>query len=367
MLQSRWEAIAESIRSDIQSGALKPGDRLPTETELLERWGVARMTVHRAMKRLHEEGLIVRRRGIGSVVASLAPRDNRSVALVLRHHDNVFESGFAEGIREGLPDARHLIVYSSKDAEHERQLVKDLSRETDGIIIFPTCDPANTDSIRATADSGFPLVFIDRIPDGLEVDAVVTDNYNATLEALRSMIARGHRRIAFFGAENPHISSARERYEAYVRAMEEAGTPDCERFVRTFPPGPQWRFLLQSTQDAVAAMIHDEEPITAAFAVHDQFLAAILESCDRLDIDVPGQLELVSFCDYPEWILRESHGVCRIVQQTRLVGRLAAERLLHRIKSVPLPPTVIRVPALFHPSENGAAPVHAASANTITR
>lgn len=56
-------SIAASLRERIASGRLVPGDRLPTERDLVEEFGVARMTVRHALDILQLEGLIDRRRG----------------------------------------------------------------------------------------------------------------------------------------------------------------------------------------------------------------------------------------------------------------------------------------------------------------
>lgn len=65
--------IAERIRSDIErrirSGALRPGDRIPFEYELVAHYGCARATVNKALSALSRAGLIERRRKAGSFVA----------------------------------------------------------------------------------------------------------------------------------------------------------------------------------------------------------------------------------------------------------------------------------------------------------
>lgn len=68
--------IEQDIRALIDSGALKPGDRIPTEDELCDRYGVARMTVRHGLSRLVAAGTLVRRRGIGTFVA--APKIERA-------------------------------------------------------------------------------------------------------------------------------------------------------------------------------------------------------------------------------------------------------------------------------------------------
>ncbi|HEY8447727.1 MAG TPA: extracellular solute-binding protein [Thermomicrobiales bacterium] len=61
--------LAARIRQQIEQGELKPGDRLPTEQELCAQLGVSRTPVRRALKRLTEEGLLVRYPGRGTFVS----------------------------------------------------------------------------------------------------------------------------------------------------------------------------------------------------------------------------------------------------------------------------------------------------------
>lgn len=64
------DAIAQQIRSKIISGDFEQGEKLPTEHELSEKFGVSRNVVREAIARLKLNGLIETRRGIGSFVAA---------------------------------------------------------------------------------------------------------------------------------------------------------------------------------------------------------------------------------------------------------------------------------------------------------
>jgi GntR family transcriptional regulator len=77
--------IAENLKQAISDGTLKPGERLDNELDLTERLGVSRPTVRQAVQRLVDQGLVVRRRGLGTVV--IAPRILRSVALTSLYDD----------------------------------------------------------------------------------------------------------------------------------------------------------------------------------------------------------------------------------------------------------------------------------------
>ncbi len=73
---SRWPLsaqLAQLLRSEIRSGRLVVGDLLPSEHELADDHGVSRETARRSLAMLAEEGLITRRRGVGSIVADARP------------------------------------------------------------------------------------------------------------------------------------------------------------------------------------------------------------------------------------------------------------------------------------------------------
>jgi len=61
--------LEKFLRDQILSGALKPGDAIPPESQLAQQFATSRMTVRQAFSRLVFEGLIVRHRGRGSFVA----------------------------------------------------------------------------------------------------------------------------------------------------------------------------------------------------------------------------------------------------------------------------------------------------------
>lgn len=62
------------LREKIASGAVAPGERLPTESELIKQYGVSRITVRQALGTLAEEGLIERQQGRGTFVSQRRTR-----------------------------------------------------------------------------------------------------------------------------------------------------------------------------------------------------------------------------------------------------------------------------------------------------
>src|SRR5688572_12646073 len=67
------DQLAARLLSQVQQGALVPGDRLPTEQQLAQAHGVSRTVVREAVHQLRSQGVLVSRQGSGVYVALPAP------------------------------------------------------------------------------------------------------------------------------------------------------------------------------------------------------------------------------------------------------------------------------------------------------
>lgn len=74
MTQPRYLQIKSTILEKIQSGALRPDDKIPSEHKLAETFSVSRLTVQRAIRELVSEGLLRRTQGSGTYVNNFTHR-----------------------------------------------------------------------------------------------------------------------------------------------------------------------------------------------------------------------------------------------------------------------------------------------------
>lgn len=92
-----YEQVKDWVRRHISRGDWRPGDPVPSEAALMERFSVSRMTAHRALRELAAEGLVTRTQGSGTRVAQL---HRISSQLVIRDiHEEVAERGHVHGTR----------------------------------------------------------------------------------------------------------------------------------------------------------------------------------------------------------------------------------------------------------------------------
>ncbi|MGD9980118.1 MAG: GntR family transcriptional regulator [Hyphomonadaceae bacterium] len=76
-----YHQLERQLRERITRGEFKPGEALPTEERICVQYGVSRITVRRALDALIAEGLITKRRGVGSFVTPPSAGGVRSVRL----------------------------------------------------------------------------------------------------------------------------------------------------------------------------------------------------------------------------------------------------------------------------------------------
>ncbi|MGW1344675.1 GntR family transcriptional regulator [Kribbella sp. NPDC002412] len=69
-----YAQVADGLRRAIQSGELAAGSKLPSGRELAAEWGVALMTLQKAVDQLRAEGLVYSQQGRGVFVAASGDR-----------------------------------------------------------------------------------------------------------------------------------------------------------------------------------------------------------------------------------------------------------------------------------------------------
>ncbi len=88
--------LAQILHGEIMSGELRPGDRVPSENELSDRFGLSRMTARKAITVLTDEGLVRREKGKGTFVSS--PRVDGGIFLIPDFHEEMRRQGVSSGV-----------------------------------------------------------------------------------------------------------------------------------------------------------------------------------------------------------------------------------------------------------------------------
>ncbi|MFC8069029.1 GntR family transcriptional regulator [Streptomyces sp. NPDC057293] len=114
----KYQRIADALREAIEAGEYGPGDRLPGENDLMDTYGVARMTARQALSVLRDEGLAEARKGAGVFVREFRPIRRRGIDRLAREQWGNGRSVWSADVEDRALEVDRITV--SEEAPPER-------------------------------------------------------------------------------------------------------------------------------------------------------------------------------------------------------------------------------------------------------
>lgn len=338
----KYQVICRSIRDAIASGEYKPGQRLPSEAELVKTFDASRITVNRALRELQLVGIIDRRAGSGSYVR---PQGKKTYTFGLLipdlGHTEIFEP-----ICRGMAIAeetehQHALLWSRTltDSEPKESQATDLCRrmvaeKVAGVFfapleLTPAKDAVNQTIVETLEKAGIPIVLLDRdlvgYPQRSRYDLVGIDNRRAGYTIAEHLLNVGCERIAFV-ARPGSAPTVEARIAGYREAILDRGRPWDPKFVQRIAP---W------DKDAVAEMLETVKP-DGVVCANDFTAANLMKTFGELGVEVPTQVKLAGIDDVKYACLLPVP-LTTIHQPCAKMGAAAVNAMKQRIKTPDLP------------------------------
>lgn len=237
----KYARIVETLTDMIRQGTYQPGDRLPSDEDLVEQYGASRNTVVRALSDLRDAGLVERIQGAGTFVAKDVPSDAPRCMFIGDGHFDPESRDSVFGRLEMAID-RLLRVRSGAVLELDRPLADSLiehkeravtyavQQELDGVFYLPleaqeNAAEYNEKWLRRLHDAGIAVVLLDQdttVGEGRSAhDLVCLDHETAGLQVGQHLKDAGAQRILVLG---PDIfpSTVEQRIRGLTRALDGA-------------------------------------------------------------------------------------------------------------------------------------------------
>ena len=299
----KYKQIYARLRSALANQEFAPGDKLPSENELVEQFGASRPTVSRALAQLETEGLVERRAGSGTFVRAKDVEQRLVFGLLIPDLGvtEIFEP-ICRGISIERTGPSHDLLWGSTlspgaAVEDQAQQLCDyyLQKKVSGIFFAPLELTASNDEINrritsAIDEAKIPIILLDRdlcpYPQRSKYDLVGIDNRRAGFTITTHLLDRGARRIVFFARPNsaPTVAMRTAGYLDAIRDFAERGAAG-----RTESGDP-------SDVSLIRAIISRHHP--DAFVCPNDFTAArLMASLNTLGLQVPAQMRVAGFDD----------------------------------------------------------------------
>jgi DNA-binding LacI/PurR family transcriptional regulator len=252
-----------------------------------------------------------------------------------------------------------IAIDSNDDGARQREVVSLLrSQRVEGILLVVASGEESLAQLPKLVDSGLPVVCLDRLPGGVEVDSVCVEDSSAAEMGVRHLIEMGHTKIGILTGELT-LKNEQARLQGYRNAFQKTGIP--------IKPGFIWEASLRQ-EDAVAICrknlsLPAKRP-TALFATNGVTGLGALRGMLDCGLRTPEDIAFVTFDELTaEDVFRPS--ITSIVQPAYDIGYRATEILMERIHEGTIaalqgPRIEIRLPATLKVRESSSQPLEKA-------
>lgn len=352
--------LTSELRRQVKNGGLKPGDRLPTFSELRARYGLHKNTVERAHMLLEQEGLVIREHGRGIFVADGHNGADKSIqggqglialcgAGFLSSRSSPYWSKLLEGLWAG---------FGSDGEDHSPQLLlleqcsPEVAGKADGILINASWHEGE----RAEVPPGLPAVSLLIQNQVCEIDSVVADDYAGSRAAARHLLELGHRRIGYLCGGEDRVILPR-RLAGYRDALQEFGVTPQPGWVRRWKKeSPQIEFVAIGYEQ-MAQWIHEgwtELGCTALLALNDETAIGVIRALEESGSGVPEDVSVMGFDGTDLGDLSQVR-LSTIEVPLREIGKTAMALLLRKMREGTGDVEHVTLPAMLRIGETTAA------------
>ncbi len=345
-----YRFIYDRLKQDISDGVYPPGALMPTELSLSEQYGVSRPTVARAYNKLQDEGMITKKKGMGTVVNE-SPRERRKLTFGLllpgAGESEIFsvindrlltlsEEGSFNCIWEGA---------TASNANIRRELIAGccdnyISRKVDGVFFsplerVPDAGTVNREICTRLTEAGIPVVLIDRdiceMPQRSAYDMVSLDNFSAGCIMARHLIERRCSDIHFFYRPDS-AGSVRIRLAGIRETLHAAGIPLPESNIHCGEP---------DCRSAIAG-IGIKRGETGIICANDATAAVLMSALAAEGYEISTDLLICAFDDM-KYSMHLRHPLTSFRQPCREIADTSVELMMRRIASPGIHPLAVNL------------------------
>ena len=310
--------------------------RQVTIKDIAEKLSISPSTVSRSLKD-HPDISVKTRNAVKELAKLLGYKPNlialnlknsrtNTIGLLVPEIEHHFFSTIINGIEEVAYQNNYNVLIVQSNESYLREVLNTqtlLGNRVDGMLASFSKETKDFSHFQQLIDNEIPLVFYDRAVDNLHADVVVVDDYSGAYNAVKHLITRGCKRIAFYSAPQ-HLILGKDRYNGYVDALEANNIKFDKNLVYSCD-------TFESAIKISQSILKKVDRPDGIFAVNDLTAVGIMKVARKLGINIPDELKIVGFensksgsiCD-PELTTVDQFGYN--------LGKKAMTILLDRIK-----------------------------------
>lgn len=260
---------------------------------------------------------------LNQLAHSLVKSRTNTVGIIVPEFLTQFFPNVIVGAQLVLRQAGYNLMIMQSGESYETEVANTkalLANRVDGLLVSMSHETNNYDHFRTFEKRDIPMVYFNRVIEGLGTHKVVADDFQGAFTVVEHLIQNGYRRIAHLGGP-PNLLISQERERGYREALKKYNLPALPELII------HGDFTAQKAAIYGKHLLDLSEPPDAIFAVNDPTAIEILTLAKAKGVRVPEELGVVGFSDDPI-ALHIGNGLTTVKQPTAQIGEAAAAMIL---------------------------------------
>lgn len=260
------------------------------------------------------------------IARSLINQRSQTIGVIVPEITHHFFSKVISGIEGVAYDAGYHIMLCDSNESYEREVINTkalISNQIAGLIVSISQSTKEGSHFEYLQQQGIPLVFFDRVFDGVNTSKILVDDYGGAYKAVEYLIKKGYKRIAHLGGPE-HLSISRDRFTGYLNALNTFGISYKKELVHF------GGFHEEDGVKGIQVLLELKEPPDAVFAVNDPVAIGVYEEVKKRALRIPQDIAVVGFSNNPVSALI-SPPLTTIEQPAYELGKRTVNVLLEQI------------------------------------
>jgi LacI family transcriptional regulator len=264
-----------------------------------------------------------------SLAASLRNNKSKTIGIMISRINRPFISSLISGIEESARNAGYNVIISQSNDRYSDEVSNTKAfydSRISGLVVSLSMETKKLNHFQQFLDSRIPIVFVDRVPEKLEVYRVVIDNYSAGYKATQHLIEQGCKRIAHFAGAQ-HLNVYRDRKKGYLDALIDNNIPIDKKLIKNFNS-----LSFEEGEKAANKLLDMTNPPDGLFSANDTAAVSAIMCAKKRGVKIPEELAIIGFNDDPISSIVEP-GLSTISHPAIEMGKISAEKILEHLQN----------------------------------
>lgn len=264
-----------------------------------------------------------------AIALSLRNQKTNIIGVVIPETVHFFFSTVISGVEDEAMKEGYNVMICQSNEKYEREadsIDALMGARVDGLLVSISRETSDLEHLKKVVSEGTPMVFFDRLVEGMNASSVIVDDYQGAYDAVEHLIKQGCKNIAHLSGPNNLIIS-RKRKEGYISALEDYEIPVNEDYIVECRNGKE-----EEAQKAMTTLLESGIVIDGVFANNDMDGLGAISAVKKAGLKIPEDIAVIGFSNW-QFSSLLNPGLSSISQPGYEMGRQAAKLILEEINS----------------------------------